>query len=165
VRLKWPNDIYVRAATDRDGAPHYEKVGGILVQTSTLGDHFHVISGIGLNVTNKRPTATLADVDPAVTQEKLLAEILLHLDRNMAIFARDRSFGFFRPQYERVWLHQHQDVSYRVPVPNGPDRIAQGRITGIDEQGHLLLDVGGNRISVMPDGNRFDFLRGLIYPA
>eukprot|EP00201_Polytomella_parva_P024076 CAMPEP_0175039152 /NCGR_PEP_ID=MMETSP0052_2-20121109/363_1 /TAXON_ID=51329 ORGANISM="Polytomella parva, Strain SAG 63-3" /NCGR_SAMPLE_ID=MMETSP0052_2 /ASSEMBLY_ACC=CAM_ASM_000194 /LENGTH=420 /DNA_ID=CAMNT_0016300849 /DNA_START=73 /DNA_END=1336 /DNA_ORIENTATION=+ len=53
IRIKWPNDIYLNGA----------KIGGILLNTTwSPNGVMHLITGIGLNVHNRKPTICLEDV-------------------------------------------------------------------------------------------------------
>ena len=62
VKLKWPNDIYIRKIGNgkkeakRD---EYVKIGGILSSCNHLGGNYQVVLGIGINTTNEKPTTSL----------------------------------------------------------------------------------------------------------
>jgi biotin--protein ligase len=59
VRIKWPNDIYANNL----------KLGGILCHSSYREGQFHVIMGVGLNVSNREPTTCVqALVEAAASQ-------------------------------------------------------------------------------------------------
>ncbi|KHJ31733.1 putative biotin apo-protein ligase [Erysiphe necator] len=65
VKLKWPNDIYIRSPSNTNtnendnSLKSYVKIGGILINSSCSNDNFNLIVGIGLNVTNDAPTTSL----------------------------------------------------------------------------------------------------------
>ena len=46
VRIKWPNDLYGAGL----------KLGGVLCQSAYRNARFHVVIGVGLNLTNAQPT-------------------------------------------------------------------------------------------------------------
>ena len=50
MRIKWPNDIYFSRVA---------KLGGILVESSVFQSVLHAQVGVGLNVSNERPTVSL----------------------------------------------------------------------------------------------------------
>ena len=47
IRIKWPNDIYTSKGL---------KIGGVLIHTTWSKDRFNVVTGVGLNVSNRQPT-------------------------------------------------------------------------------------------------------------
>lgn len=49
VRIKWPNDIYGQKL----------KLGGILCQSAYRNQQFHVVIGVGLNLSNRQPTTCI----------------------------------------------------------------------------------------------------------
>ena len=53
ISIKWPNDIY-----------HHrnKKVGGIICQSHYNGRAFDVTIGIGINISNKKPTICMDEI-------------------------------------------------------------------------------------------------------
>lgn len=233
MAIKWPNDIYVQST---------HKVGGILCRTSAAAGMFHVVTGVGLNVSNTSPTTCLnavhrtleapesnratsthstrwyaetahrsedltppsaaagaAEAAPGPTpasekggeddtglqhgpfsREALLAEICNALDLMLPVF---RSSGFepFVDEYHSAWLHSGQRVRVRNAKSvsaKPPSDVAAGagaegvvddtievEVRGINvETGGLrAVDEAGTEYDLQPDGNRFDFMSGLIY--
>lgn len=45
--MKWPNDIYYNDLM---------KLGGVLVNSTLMGETFYILIGCGFNVTNSNPT-------------------------------------------------------------------------------------------------------------
>lgn len=97
VQIKWPNDIYSGGL----------KIGGALIHTSWKGDRFNVLTGIGLNVSNKEPTTCLNDIiakqqkatrgqdtEVATSREKLLAAIVTNLDRCFKVCCYTQNMGY-----------------------------------------------------------------------
>lgn len=63
VRLKWPNDLWW----------HGRKLGGILVETASLGAQRYLVVGVGLNV--QTPVLPPADSLPQVDGERVLPAV------------------------------------------------------------------------------------------
>lgn len=64
-QIKWPNDVLFRGT----------KLGGILCQSSIMGDRIEVFAGIGINVSNSFPTSCLNDMLRQILHEQLAADI------------------------------------------------------------------------------------------
>ncbi|KAF2735052.1 biotin apo-protein ligase-like protein [Polyplosphaeria fusca] len=164
VQLKWPNDIYARAP---NGA--MVKIGGILVNSSYSGSAYDVVCGIGLNLDNALPTASLNQIAAAahlkaLTHEKLLASILAQFEGLYRGFC-ERGWGReVEGEYYDAWMHSGQIVTLET---HGGVRA---RIKGITRDWGLLVaeEVGwedrgtGRLVSLQSDGNSFDFFKGLI---
>ena len=54
IAIKWPNDIYYH----RD-----KKVGGIICQSFHNGRAFEVTIGVGINISNKKPTTCMDEIE------------------------------------------------------------------------------------------------------
>ena len=50
VRIKWPNDLYTSTGL---------KIGGVLIHTTWATDRFNVVTGVGLNLSNRQPTTCI----------------------------------------------------------------------------------------------------------
>jgi BirA family biotin operon repressor/biotin-[acetyl-CoA-carboxylase] ligase len=132
--LKWPNDVLWRG----------RKLAGILieVQGDMLGPSAAVI-GIGLNC--RVPAALLDRIDQpaadiagasgtAPERNRLLASLLMELDRVLTVFARD-GFAPLREEWQRC--HVYQDKPVKIALPDGG--IVNGMAEGVAENGALLL--------------------------
>ena len=132
--LKWPNDVLWRG----------RKLAGILIemQGDMLGPSAAVI-GIGLNC--RMPAAMLDRIDqPAVDvataggappeRNRLLAGLLLELDRVLTVFARE-GFAPFRDEWQNCHVYQGKPV--KIALPDGG--IVNGTAEGVAENGALLL--------------------------
>ena len=66
INIKWPNDIYVNKRT---------KVCGIISQSVYSNGIFDITSGIGLNVSNRKPTTCLEE------EVKIKTGKVIHISR------------------------------------------------------------------------------------
>lgn len=62
INIKWPNDVYV----DKK-----HKICGILCQSALSGGMFDVTSGIGVNISNRKPTVCIEEKVCEVTGKKV----------------------------------------------------------------------------------------------
>jgi BirA family biotin operon repressor/biotin-[acetyl-CoA-carboxylase] ligase len=135
VALKWPNDVLWRGG----------KLAGILaeLQGDALGPTAVVI-GVGINVrlsdaTRARIGQAATDLDSstgaAPDRNRLLAGVLIELDRVLAAFGRD-GFAPLRDEWQR--LHAQQGRRVTLTLPGGARR--SGRARGVAEDGALLLE-------------------------
>jgi BirA family transcriptional regulator, biotin operon repressor / biotin---[acetyl-CoA-carboxylase] ligase len=135
VALKWPNDLLWRGA----------KLAGILaeLQGDALGPTAVVI-GVGINV--RLSDATRARIGQAATdlesatgtapdRNRLLAGVLIELDRMLEAFGRD-GFTSLREEWQR--LHAQQGKRVTLALPGGSRR--SGRARGVADDGALLLE-------------------------
>ncbi|XP_049536009.1 biotin--protein ligase isoform X1 [Anopheles darlingi] len=161
--LKWPNDIYAYGTT---------KLGGSIFNTSVDSSSAVVNLGVGINLSNSKPTLCLNDVIahynakhstalPLLSYEKTFALIFNKLEE---LYERVQRQGVeeLQQEYYRHWLHQDAEISM---VDTGGESL-QGTVVGIDDYGFLLVkkQPSGETVSVHPDGNSFDMMQGLIIP-
>lgn len=155
-KVKWPNDLLL---DDR-------KLGGCLVEVQ--GDPqgpCNTVLGIGVNVHMSMSEDADASIDqpwtdleahlPKCSRNSLAAFILDALFTQLPIFAA-RGFEPFKASW------QQYDGLYGkfVDVTSGAETL-YGLAAGIDEQGALLLDVGGSvrhfhsaEVTIKPRSNR-----------
>lgn len=134
VKLKWPNDLLVG----------YRKLAGILVevQGEISGPSLAVI-GIGVNECLPerhreeidQAVVDLAELNVAVTRERLLLEILQELSLLMGMFEQS---GLAELKDEWATWHVHQAKEVTVRLADGS--VCSGIARGVDEGGNLLLD-------------------------
>lgn len=142
LRLKWPNDLWYDE----------RKLGGILVETLTVGEQRMVVIGIGLNV---RPMeigavstgyACVSEFDPAVDVAGVLHRVALPLVTALRAFERD-GFTTFHQRFAA------RDVLSGRNVRSG---AIEGIAQGVDADGALqvrtadgvLQRVTSNEVSV-----------------
>ncbi|XP_022103514.1 biotin--protein ligase-like isoform X2 [Acanthaster planci] len=158
LRLKWPNDIYY---SDK------MKLGGVIVNSSSLDNVFHAIIGCGFNVDNSDPTICINDLVrlhnkqtnsdlPLLTVEQLIARAVNQIESLIGGFQREGPKLFLETYYRR-WLHSGCKV--RLENESGPEVTVEG----LDKSGFLLVrDQEGVLHSVQPDGNSFDMTKNLV---
>jgi len=150
-RVKWPNDLLLAQC----------KVAGLLNEMSAETDAVHcVVLGIGINVNMRREqfpadlrypaTSLLLETGQNVSRLELAAALLQELDR---LYSRFRHEGI-APLLD-AWRTLCDLVGRRVRVSGaGPE--LQGLVTGIDDEGALLLE--------LPDGGQERILAGDVSP-
>jgi BirA family transcriptional regulator, biotin operon repressor / biotin---[acetyl-CoA-carboxylase] ligase len=138
VRLKWPNDVWFE---DR-------KLGGVLVETRAGGGAPHVVLGIGLNLhlsddmRRQIGTPGLAALDatcPSPISRNIAAAALLSELLSMLPLFECQGFAAFRDEWRA--LDALRDRPARVLLPR---TVVEGIARGVDEDGGLLLEHGGN---------------------
>ncbi|CAL1353375.1 unnamed protein product [Linum trigynum] len=158
ARIKWPNDIYLNGL----------KVGGILCTSTYRSKKFNISAGIGLNVDNDKPTtclnAFLRDMSPAaccLTREEIVASFFNKFEKLYDLFI-NQGFGPLEELYCGTWLHSGQRV---IIQENNKDQVMVSVVTvqGLTSSGYLLAMGDDNHMyELHPDGNSFDFFKGLI---
>lgn len=151
IALKWPNDLWLAPAAPSAGteAPSPvpaggAKLGGILVETVSVGRRRLCVLGVGLNIAPLPTTlaeglaaghANLQMLDATFTAPAVLARIAPPLARAMLAFEREG----FAPLLERYLardLLRGQEVT--TTLAHAPVGVAEG----VDEQGALILRAG-----------------------
>lgn len=130
--LKWPNDLLAA-----DGG----KLAGILAQTSGEA----VVLGIGLNVHTTRAelpvdTATSLELAGALGLDRteLLAAILARLDARVADWSESQG-GVAGSGLDAVYRAACATLGADVRVTLADGRLLEGRATGIDDAGRLIV--------------------------
>lgn len=112
VKIKWPNDIYVRD----------DKIAGILIENSIMGNSIvSTVAGIGLNVNQKRwkgnapNPVSLANLTGKVyDMPKILHDLLRLLDERYAMVtgkeAERLSDDYHNALYRRDEWHRYRDA-------------------------------------------------------
>jgi BirA family biotin operon repressor/biotin-[acetyl-CoA-carboxylase] ligase len=136
VRVKWPNDVLWR----------HQKLAGILVEIEG-SEHPAAVIGIGLNLrldervrSRVDQAATdLASTGIGVGRNALLAALLSHQADVLGTFAQ-AGFGPLRAEWEQAHAFAARQV-----VVTSPDRTEHiGMVTGVAEDGALLVGSGGD---------------------
>ncbi|CAM6107879.1 unnamed protein product [Calypogeia fissa] len=166
VRIKWPNDLYAKGL----------KTGGVLCTSSYRAKTFNIVVGVGLNVGNREPTTCLdalieelQEGSAAIQLELLLASIMCRFEILNEVF-QEQGFLPLQEAYYRKWLHTGQSVVLEEKDPDSSS-VSHVAVTiqGLTPIGYLLAsDDAGEQYELHPDGNSFDFLKGLVrqkFPA
>ena len=140
VRLKWPNDVWF----------HDRKIGGVLVELRVeAAGPAHTVIGVGLNVwlsaaarreieqTGVR-VAAVADACVAAASRNRIAGTLL--DELLSMLGQFEREGF--APFRDAWMTLDALRGRAVRVLAG-DSAVSGTARGVDEDGALLLESGG----------------------
>lgn len=144
ISLKWPNDLMARTA-GCGGSGELRKLGGILAERQPDGS---VVVGIGVNVALGPdelpvPTATSLALEAGPTdREALLAQILVHLRGRVAQWRAED------PALAGDYRQACASIGRLVDVQLPGDRRVHGTVTGIDQDGQLVVDTDGNSLTV-----------------
>lgn len=136
VRIKWPNDIYVR---DR-------KICGMLIENSVSGTGIgSSIIGIGLNLNQTEfppelvnPTSVAAASGLRIAPEKALDDFLEFFMRRFSMLNDKDGFRRLRTEYENKMYRIGRLGRYHDCI-RGND--FEGRIKGISGEGMLLMEM------------------------
>lgn len=139
IVVKWPNDLWLA-----DGPGRGRKLGGILIETVSVGQRRMCVVGVGLNVL-PQPAGTvrsaealthgyacLQELDPGITAPQALARVALPLVQALLRFEQ-AGFAPLGAAYARRDLLLGQAVVTTAPLP------LQGVAEGVDESGALLV--------------------------
>lgn len=126
LQLKWPNDIWLQS----------RKLGGILIETASLGELRYAVFGIGINITPRNgqglstPPAALSEVLPDIDAALALERVVVPLVRAVQRFESEG----FAPL--RTAFHT-RDLLYgkEILCSDGTTGIARG----VDAAGALLV--------------------------
>ena len=136
VQLKWPNDLWLM-----DGPGRGRKLGGILIETLSVGDRRMCVVGVGLNVLPQEADglangyACLQEIDADASAPGALAQVAEALLRAVQRFERE-GFAPCVAAYERRDLLRGEAV-----IASTPESV-EGIAEGVDEQGALRVRSG-----------------------
>ena len=134
--LKWPNDVLAGEG----------KLAGIL--SEAVMSRTRIVVGIGLNVTLRSaevPGVKIASLLELGVEEpdrdRLLRQLLLELGTRVVDWQRE---GSASPKLIADYRQRSATIGSRVraSLPGGGELVGQAR--DVDEQGRLLIDVGGD---------------------
>ena len=137
IVLKWPNDLWLL-----DGPGRGRKLGGILIETVSVGERRMCVVGVGINVLPQaieglaHGYACLQEIAPAITAPAALALAAEPLVRALLRFERE-GFAPLVPAFARRDLLLGQAVTTTSPA------LPEGVAEGVDERGALRLRRGG----------------------
>lgn len=160
VRIKWPNDIYAEGL----------KIGGVLCTSTYSSKNFNVTVGIGLNLDNEQPTTCLNSLLQKSTtnthilrKEEILVAFFGKFEVLLDVFLK-QGFSTLESKYYEKWLHSEQKVL--LEEGQGQDDCPSSvfvTVKGLTSSGYLLaIDDENNKYELHPDGNSYDFFKGLV---
>lgn len=140
VAIKWPNDVLI----------HGKKACGILSEMRAGKGEVALVVGVGINVNIRkddfsvehRETATslFEETGRELAREDVLCDFCAHFQYWRGVFLKDG----FEP-IRRAWLHRTDMVGKNVRVLFG-NEIKEGAVSGIDDDGALLLAASGGGV-------------------
>ncbi|AEA34013.1 biotin--[acetyl-CoA-carboxylase] ligase [Hippea maritima] len=137
AKIKWPNDVMVND----------KKIAGVLVETkSESGILSHAIIGFGINVNMEHMPDELKDKATSIKIETgihvdratLLSNILFYFENLIKMLDRDGKKAIFD-----LWRKYNNTLGRKVEVLSDKENFS-GFAKDIDENGFLLVDIGGN---------------------
>jgi len=141
--LKWPNDIVLLdTEAGAEAARPGRKLGGILIESVSVGDQRAAVIGIGVNVLPQPVAeadygaAALAELWPEATPQDALARIGEPLVRTLAAFERE-GFAPLQDAYAR------RDVLRGQRVRTTDAAMPEGVAVGVDADGALQVASNG----------------------
>ena len=144
IGLKWPNDLWLW-----DGPGAGRKLGGILIETVSVGRSRMCVVGVGLNV---RPvavdgvaTASLQELLPGIDAPAALARIALPLVQALRRFERE-GFAALVDAYAR------RDLLRGQPLSTSDAQARGGVAEGVDAGGALQLRDADGRLQRIVSG-------------
>ena len=147
VSVKWPNDIYI------DG----RKVCGILVELVSINsDDSAVVIGVGLNyrLTNSyidlidKPSTDLVSQGIQKSRSQVLSCLVEKICEDFRRFA-DHGFSVFRKDFNGIhWL-----AGRFVEISQGADAVISGIVSGVNDEGELLLREGNKEVPIIAGEN------------
>jgi BirA family transcriptional regulator, biotin operon repressor / biotin---[acetyl-CoA-carboxylase] ligase len=158
LALKWPNDLVATAGPGADegqGGLLLRKLAGILVERERAGERDVLLVGVGVNVASERTDAAdhperidlaellrgapvVAQTADVVDQAALLAALVRAFDARLG--SLDDGEGLLHAYRARC-----ETIGREVGIELPDGATLHGRATGIDGDGHLILDVDGVR--------------------
>lgn len=122
IRIKWPNDVFAKNV----------KIGGVLCEATLRGAEFHITVGVGVNITNAKPTACLREAVEETTgsadeegmRELFIARYLTAFEKLFNEFNARGFTGRIMERYLKLWMHEGQVL--RIGGHDGPSAVVRG---------------------------------------
>ncbi len=147
IQVKWPNDILING----------RKCVGILLESKTGagGDLDYIVVGTGINIATYPelkeglPAISLKEAGARVTVEKLLSAYAYSFLERYTVWKTE---GF--APIRQDWLDRAAALGKRITV-NLPDSSFEGRFSGLDETGALILELDSGESRLVTAGEVF----------
>jgi len=136
IGLKWPNDLWVQG----------RKLGGILIEASSIGGLSYLVIGVGLNIQTqsaeglRTPPAALVDWLPGITAADALGLVTAPLILAVQQFASE-GFAPLQARFHTRDVLQGQTV-------NTSDGL-EGQCLGVNAQGALQLQTPAGTVGII----------------
>lgn len=148
VRVKWPNDVVTTAGA---------KVAGVLCEGSVHGTSAVVVVGVGINVSNVSPGASVSHLCGRTVKRET---VLVHFVNAFELFCDTlTSQGFnssLEQRYLGAWIHSGQCVTLQ-------DEQVQATIVGLAPDGCVrVLRHDGSTRDLPPDISSLDLDAGVL---
>lgn len=159
IGIKWPNDIYFNKT---------KKVGGVICQSSYTGRAFDITIGIGINISNNRPTTCMDEIASNLKKEKVflgrstvLASFFNQFESAIQEF-RMHGFDPFMKDYLDTWIHSNEIITV---ISDDETTKAKAKITGISSETGMLLAESetGEVLELFPDTHSLNLMDKLLY--
>ncbi len=146
AEIKWPNDLMVNG----------RKLGGVLTEVNWSPGHPFAVVGMGINVNLDRSTvpgvpdnatSLLRETGRQLSRQRLLYEILLHLDALLALDLRQ-----LEPVARERWASRLWRRSQKVVVAEGNQQL-EGTFEDVAEDGALLLRLADGTLEAVRVGD------------
>jgi BirA family transcriptional regulator, biotin operon repressor / biotin---[acetyl-CoA-carboxylase] ligase len=155
--VKWPNDLLVRG----------RKLAGILCQLEASGSEWAIVAGVGINA-NFEPAILGPDLEEKATS--ILEETGRATDLGQLMEACAERICSRLEQFEAEGFKAHiASLQGRLAWRGDEVEIimenpARGRLVGVNERGHLVLDCEGElRTFISGELSGYRRLRGISY--
>lgn len=150
LRLKWPNDVLL------DG----KKLVGILVEGAASGARQAVVVGIGVNCMHHPSDATYPATDLqssgiTASPADVFARLAERMMDRLAQWQHGKRFALTR----EAWLARAGGIGGEIEV-RLPDRALRGTFDAIDNDGALVLGLGGGHSELIRAGDVFPTIPG-----
>lgn len=148
--LKWPNDLLDQSSG--------KKLCGVLIELSNHSSHNFLLAGVGINIAgapdalNATSISELCDRRPSPYQ--LAADLAEFLDRDFRVFEQ-KGFSAFK----HAWLAKALHIGAECEIEQA-GRTVSGMCVGIGDDGQLLLERNGVRVSIVSGHPIFKPLQG-----
>jgi BirA family transcriptional regulator, biotin operon repressor / biotin---[acetyl-CoA-carboxylase] ligase len=159
VMLKWPNDLWLVPAAEA-GTGQGRKLGGVLIETVSVGRRRMCIVGVGLNILPLPAAQTeglasgyahLQELQPGVSAPGALASVAAPLVRALQAFAGE-GFAPLVERYAKRDLLRGVAVVTTTAAASATGAPLQGVAEGVDALGALVLRTPGGLLQRVVSG-------------